>query len=152
MRLNYSIKREEIFFNFSEKKKDFFPQVRQEILTLRVTFGCIYNLDKLVLDCTTLVHFMHVPCVISEFSLTGKILVYIQGNKQAVREISVIKPTRSTYSASWPHKSPEQNAVKRTYSYSCDIARFLGHLRLKVWDLLPTSPCNHRNESDKRKE
>ena len=38
------------------------------------------------------------------------------------------------------------------YSYSFGIAVFLVPLRAEVWGQLPTSPCNHGNESDRLKE
>lgn len=39
-----------------------------------------------------------------------------------------------------------------TYSYSCDTAEFPGPLHEEVWGQLPTSPYNHRNESERLRE
>ena len=38
------------------------------------------------------------------------------------------------------------------YSYSSGTAEFPGPLRAEVWGQLPTSPCNHGNESERLRE
>jgi len=38
------------------------------------------------------------------------------------------------------------------YSCSFGTAEFPGPLLAEVWGQLPTSPCNHRNESDRLRE